>query len=147
MGCCIGGSFILKLIEQAPERVLAAVLEQPIGVEESNRELFAQMQRAWADELVSSRGDVDRSEVERFLASMWDGDFVVSVDPEVIARCRVPLLVMPGIDDYHPTETGRQIARLAPEAELLEPWKDTPELVAEATEAVRRFLRAHASTP
>jgi len=31
MGCCIGGSYILKLIEQAPDRVVAAVLEQPIG--------------------------------------------------------------------------------------------------------------------
>jgi pimeloyl-ACP methyl ester carboxylesterase len=145
MGCCIGGSFILKLIEQAPERVLAAVLEQPIGVEDSNRELFAQMQRAWAEELVCARRDVDASEVDRFLTSMWDGDFVVSVGPEVISGCPVPLLVMPGIDDYHPTETGRQIARLAPGAELLEPWKDTPELVAEATEAVRRFLRSHAA--
>jgi pimeloyl-ACP methyl ester carboxylesterase len=32
MGCCIGPSFALKLIELAPERVVAAVLEQPIGI-------------------------------------------------------------------------------------------------------------------
>ena len=31
-GCCIGGPFILKLLELAPERVVAAVLEQPVGI-------------------------------------------------------------------------------------------------------------------
>ena len=30
-GNCIGGSFALKLMERAPERVVAAVLSQPIG--------------------------------------------------------------------------------------------------------------------
>src|SRR6202789_3309207 len=30
-GNCIGGSFALKLTERAPERVVAAVLRQPIG--------------------------------------------------------------------------------------------------------------------
>ena len=31
MGYCIGGSFALKLMERAPERVVAAVLCQPVG--------------------------------------------------------------------------------------------------------------------
>ena len=31
MGCCIGGSFVLKLMEKAPERVVAGVICQPIG--------------------------------------------------------------------------------------------------------------------
>jgi pimeloyl-ACP methyl ester carboxylesterase len=31
MGYCIGGPFALKLIERAPERVIAAVLCQPVG--------------------------------------------------------------------------------------------------------------------
>ena len=31
MGYCIGGPFALKLIERAPERVLAAVFCQPVG--------------------------------------------------------------------------------------------------------------------
>ena len=144
MGCCIGGSFILKLIEQAPERVVAAVLEQPIGVQDSNRELFDQLQQSWADELVASRPDVDAAQARAFLAAMWREDFVVSVGRDVISTCPVPLLVMPGIDDYHPTETGREIARLAPQAELLEPWKDTPEHIGEATERVRDYLLSHA---
>ena len=31
MGLCIGGPFVLKLLERAPERVLAGVLCQPVG--------------------------------------------------------------------------------------------------------------------
>ena len=145
MGCCIGGSFILKLIEQAPGRVAAAVLEQPIGVEDANRDLFVQLRRAWADELIPRRGDIDSEGVERFLAAMWNRDFVVSVDRELISRCQVPLLVLPGVDEYHPTWTGREVARLAPRAEVLEPWKDSDH-VGSATEAVRQFLRRHAES-
>ena len=145
MGCCIGGSFILKLAEQAPARVAGAVLEQPIGVDDSNRELFGQMQDAWAGEVSDSRDDVDYETARRFLAAMWSRDFVVSVEPEVVSATAVPMLVLPGIDAYHPTETGRAIARMAPNAELLFPWKDTAEHVSEATAAVRRFLLAHAA--
>src|SRR3712207_1928699 len=40
MGGCIGSSFCLGLMEHAPERVTAAVLQNPIGLTESNRPLF-----------------------------------------------------------------------------------------------------------
>jgi pimeloyl-ACP methyl ester carboxylesterase len=143
MGCCIGGSYILKLIEQAPDRVVAAVLEQPIAVDDSNVHLFEQIRRSWGDELVASRTDVDARTVDEFLAAMWHDDFVVSVGKDVVAACPVPLLVLPGIDEYHPTAAGRKIAALAPRAEVLEPWKDSPEHVADATDAVRRFLLSH----
>lgn len=36
----------------------------------------------------------------------------------------MPMLVLLGVDDHHPPEMGRQIAALAPVAELLERWKD-----------------------
>lgn len=145
VGCCIGGSFILKLVERAPERLAAAVLEQPIGVHEQNRHLFAEMGRSWAEDLVAARPDVDAPAAARFLESMWRGEFVVSVGRDVIASCPVPLMVLPGIDDFHPTATGREVAALAPDARLVEPWKDTPEQVASATESVRQFLQAHAA--
>lgn len=140
MGCCIGCSFILKLVETAPERVVAAVLEQPIGVGAANRELFSEMGRSWATDLLGKRSDLDAGTVERFLQAMWKDDFVVSVSRNVISSCPVPVLVLPGIDDYHPTETGREVAALAPRSKVVEPWKDTPEHVAAATAAVRRFL-------
>jgi pimeloyl-ACP methyl ester carboxylesterase len=36
---CIGGAFIMRLLEEAPERVTAAVALQPIGLD-SNRDTF-----------------------------------------------------------------------------------------------------------
>jgi pimeloyl-ACP methyl ester carboxylesterase len=148
VGCCIGGSFALKLVERAPERVAAAVLEQPIGRTPQNRHLFEDLWRDWGADLVASgRMELTPEHLEAFGTKMWDGDFVVSVERDVVARCPTPLLVLPGIDDYHPTETGREIARLAPAAEVVEPWKDTPAHLAEATEAVRRFLHTHGGRP
>jgi hypothetical protein len=56
----------------------------------------------------------------------------------------VPLLVLMGNDIYHPTATSREIAEVAPNARLIERWKD-PELVADTVQSVRAFLLA--STP
>ena len=42
-------------------------------------------------------------------------------------------LSLEGLDQYHPAETAREIARLAPAAELVERWKDSPELIEEAS--------------
>jgi pimeloyl-ACP methyl ester carboxylesterase len=47
MGACVGGPFALKLIEQAPTRVMSAVLEQPVGITPENRPLYEQMWRSW----------------------------------------------------------------------------------------------------
>jgi pimeloyl-ACP methyl ester carboxylesterase len=66
----------------------------------------------------------------------------VSVTRDQVRSFRTPMLVLPGVDEPHPTEIGRQIASLAPAAELLEPWKD-PEHLPAATETVGRFLDDH----
>src|SRR5258708_18830448 len=55
MGCCIGGSYALKLIEQAPTRVAAAVLERPIRVLNDTGPLFAAMWRAGGRHLTPPR--------------------------------------------------------------------------------------------
>ena len=126
------------------ERVVAAVLQQPIGLMASNERLFHDAHQSWADAFVADRPDVETATVNKFLAAMWKDEFVASVDRAFIASCQVPLLVLPGTDDYHPPATGREVAALAPRAELLEPWKDSPELASRATDAVRRFLIDHA---
>jgi hypothetical protein len=144
MGCCIGGSFILKLLEKAPTRVAAAVLEQPIGIVEDNAGLFETMWRSWGNRLAQERPDIDPATVEEFGKRMWEGgEFVVSVTEEFVRSCTTPMLVLPGIDEYHPTATGRRIAALAPRAEAFEPWKETSEQVAKGVEAVRLFLSGH----
>jgi fermentation-respiration switch protein FrsA (DUF1100 family) len=77
---------------------------------------------------------------------MFEGDFVLSVSRDFVRNCATPLLVLPGVDRYHPTATGREVAELARDASLIEPWKD-PEHVATATAAVRDFLEAHTPRP
>ena len=142
MGACIGGSFALKLIEQAPTRVAAAVLEQPVGITEGNRPLYEQMWRSWGARL-SRRPDLSEDEIENFGQRMWRDAFVVSVSRDFVRSCSTPLLVLPGTDGYHPTVTGREIAALAPAGRVLEPWNDSPERVQQAAAAVHSFLLAH----
>jgi len=74
---------------------------------------------------------------------MYDGDFVFNVSRDFVRGCQTPMLVLLGNDLYHPSETSREIVALAPNAELVERWKE-PEAVAEAVRRVREFLRRHA---
>jgi pimeloyl-ACP methyl ester carboxylesterase len=144
LGCCIGCSYALKLIERAPDRVTAAVLQQPIGFVDDNRALFEGMWRDWAREVLAQRADLAPEAMESFGTAMWVGrDFVGSVSREFVCSVAAPLLVLPGVDDFHPTAIGREVAQLAPNAEVLEPWKDSEALVQQAVERVRDFLREH----
>jgi pimeloyl-ACP methyl ester carboxylesterase len=142
MGCCIGGSFALKLIEQAPARVAAAVLEQPVGIAGGNEVLYEGMWRSWAEQL-AARPDLTPETMERFGTQMWRDDFVVSVSRDFVRACRTPLFVLPGTDRYHPTATGREIAALAPNGQVFEPWNDSAAHVDDAVDAIRSFLQAH----
>src|SRR5690242_14155432 len=54
---------------------------------------------------------------------MWASGFAVSVILDQVRSFGTPMLVLPGVDEYHPAQTGREIAALAPAAKLLEPWK------------------------
>jgi pimeloyl-ACP methyl ester carboxylesterase len=146
MGACIGCSFALKLIQEAPERVVTAILEQPVGVTRENTPLYDAMWRGWGDQLLRRRADVDAGDVEAFGTRMFEGDFVLSVSRDFVRNCAAPLLVLPGVDRYHPTATGREIAELARNARLVEPWKDR-EHVGPATAAVRDFLEVHTPRP
>jgi pimeloyl-ACP methyl ester carboxylesterase len=143
LGCCIGCSHALGLAERAPGRVTAAVLEQPIGIVDDNRELFRNMWREWGERLASTRDDVDEATVDAFGNSMWRGEFVLSVSRDFVRRCATPLLVLPGVDRFHPPETAHEVAELAPNAEVVEPWKDTPERIQDTVTRVRRFLTDH----
>ena len=143
MGCCIGCSHVLHLLSKAPERCVTGILEQPVGVDENNKSVLPNMWQEWADQLISKRKDVDMATAEAFGRRMWEGDFTLSVSRDFVKGCQTPLLVMPGIDLHHPTAIGREVARLAPRAELVEPWKEPATLVPGAVERIRHFLRTN----
>ena len=55
MGGCIGSSYCLGVIKAAPQRVSAAILQNPIGLSPRNREMFFRMFDTWADPLKLQR--------------------------------------------------------------------------------------------
>ena len=142
LGGCIGGAFCLALLAEAPARITAAVLQQPIGLGGDNREAFGKMFDAWADELVRSRPDVTAEALAGLKSNLYDGDFVFSVSRNEVRTARAPLLVLRGNDLYHPAETSEEIARIAPRAELISSWKEGGDL-ARAVSRVKSFLATY----
>lgn len=144
LGCCIGCSFVLKLLERAPGRVVAAVVEQPIGISEENREVLPNnLSERWAKNLAERRSDLREKDLEAFRKRMFGGDFVFSVSRDFVRSCTTPMLVMPGNNLDHPTEIGREIASLAPNAEKLEDWRYPSDVVPATVARIWSFLSAH----
>ncbi|HKU38726.1 MAG TPA: alpha/beta hydrolase [Polyangiales bacterium] len=143
LGGCIGGAFALALIQAAPTRVRAAVLQQPIGRSPDNRATFYKLFDDWAAEQKAGRhAAVAAAAWESFREHMYGGDFVYSVPRDAVRGLATPLLVLMGNDIYHPSETSREIVQLAANAELVERWKDPDALVGTVAK-VRAFLSEH----
>jgi pimeloyl-ACP methyl ester carboxylesterase len=140
-GMCIGGPYIMGLIQAAPHRVASAVVFQTIGLD-NNRDAFFEMFDSWAQELTPRRPEVDAEAWESFKHAMYDGEFLFNVSREFVSRCQTPLLVLLGNDLHHPSATSRELAALAPHATLIEQWKE-PEHQPAAKQAVERFLAEH----
>jgi len=140
-GMCIGGPYIMGLIQAVPQRVVSAVVFQTIGLH-NNRQAFFEMFDSWANELKPRRPDASEEALESFKKTMYSGDFLFNVSREFVAKCQTPLLVLLGNDLHHPAETSRELAALAPHATLIEHWKE-PEHQPAAQQAVERFLAEH----
>lgn len=142
LGSCIGSSFALKLCERAPDRVLSAILQQPIGMagkEGSRAESFEQ----WADALRARDPEVDQAALDGLRENLFGGEFVFSVSREFVRENRVPLLILAGNDHLHPREISLELAQLSPSAKLVEDWKTQPQIY---TDAIRDFLRPGSET-
>jgi pimeloyl-ACP methyl ester carboxylesterase len=103
--------------------------------------MFFNMFDAWADGFKVKR-NLDEASLRQFRDRMYGGDFVFNVSRDFVRSCKTPMLILCGTDDYHPTETSREIAALAPNSELIENWK-TPEVIGATIKRVREFLIAH----
>jgi pimeloyl-ACP methyl ester carboxylesterase len=147
MGYCIGGPFALKLMERAPERVVAAVLCQPVGHRPENPDVMYNSGRdVWAKEFRGRQPEVAMETIEAYLHNLYRArpDFVYSVSREFVRSCPTPMLVLPDDVPAHPYQTSMDIASLAPNAEVtVYPWKEPPELKARTINRVRTFLKAH----
>jgi pimeloyl-ACP methyl ester carboxylesterase len=140
-GMCIAGPYIMGLIQAAPHRVASAVVFQTIGLD-NNRQAFFEMFDSWAAELKPKRPEVSEEAWESFKKSMYSGDFLFNVSREFVSNCKTPMLVLLGNDLHHPEASSRELAALAPNATLIEKWRE-PEHQPAAKKAVENFLAEH----
>ena len=147
MGYCIGGPFALKLMQRAPDRVVAAVLCQPVGHRPEKPDvMYDSGKNSWAPALLPHRPELDMAQVEQYLHNLYrvQPDFVYSVSRDFAKSCRTPMLVMPDDSPAHPYPVSMAIASLCPNAEVtVYPWKEPPELKARTIDRARSFLKAH----
>jgi len=147
MGFCIGGPFTWNLLERAPDRIVAAVLAQPVGFRpEMPTALYDNGMTTWAPEFVKRRPDITMEMAEKYLTMMYrtNPDFVLTVTRDFVRNCQTPLLILPDDTPAHPYAVAMEAAMLAPKAELsMYPWKQPPERIPLAVRQIRSFLRAH----
>jgi pimeloyl-ACP methyl ester carboxylesterase len=141
MGGCIGATYCLTLCEMAPERVTAAVLQNPIGLHE-NRDTWDDAVSGFAKTVLAREPSLTPDAIAAFGHNMFGGEFVFSVSRDFVRRCPVPLLLQPGSDKPHPAATSAEIERLAPNLEVQREWRG-PAHRAEAIRRVTDFLAKH----
>jgi pimeloyl-ACP methyl ester carboxylesterase len=144
MGACIGVSFALSLEQQAPGMVSAFVLQNPIGLSDTNRAVVDKEIAAWAAG-AAARPDVDADFLRQVGPRMFGGDYIFSVTRDFTQQCGVPTLLMPGNDNMHPVSVSADIARLAG-AEIIDPWKGANHRDA-AIQRALTFLMEHTPAP
>ncbi|MEJ0079200.1 MAG: alpha/beta fold hydrolase [Alphaproteobacteria bacterium] len=92
-GNCIGGPFAMKLMERAPQRVVAAILSQPVGHRPDNPDFMYNAGRdVWAKELRGRQPDISTETVEMYLHNLYRTrpDFVYSVSRDYAKSCQTP---------------------------------------------------------
>jgi pimeloyl-ACP methyl ester carboxylesterase len=150
MGFCIGGPFIWNLLKRAPDRVVAAVLAQPVGFRpEMPKVLYEGSMTGWGPELVKRRPEITMEMIQKYLTNMYlaNPDFVFTVSRDFVRRCQTPVLILPDDVPAHPYAVAMEAAMLAPKAELsMYPWKEPKERIPLAVRQIRSFLRAHRPT-
>jgi pimeloyl-ACP methyl ester carboxylesterase len=140
LGACIGVSFALRLIQVQPWRVSAAVLQQPIGTLKTKPTPSGGF-NGWREKL-TGHPEATPEVLDAYAANLYAHDFVYNVSRDFVRSCETPLLVLPGDDAAHPHEIAEEIARLAPNAELIPDWKEGAAREA-ALARVREFLQSH----
>jgi pimeloyl-ACP methyl ester carboxylesterase len=144
LGGCIGASFCLKAVEVAPNRVTAAVLQNPIGLHPDHPEYFPNSHAEWSREQRAARPELDEAALAGFGRNMWDHDFVFSVDRAFVRNCPVPTMLLPGMDIPHPAVISAELAVLLPGVEVVTDWRG-PECLEQQETRVMAFLKG--STP
>jgi pimeloyl-ACP methyl ester carboxylesterase len=147
MGYCIGGCFAGKLLQRAPDRVVAAVFCQTVGQRPEDPDvMYRHSHENWLPDFRTRRPEASMDTFEKYFRSLWrvQPDFLFSVPREFIKNCRTPILVLPDDTPSHPLQTSIDVASLAPNSEItVFPWREPPELKARTINRVRTFLKSN----
>lgn len=147
IGFCIGGPMIWNLLKRAPDRVVAAILAQPVGFRpEMPTVLQDGSLQGWGPDLVKRRPEITMDMIRQYVDNMYTkrADFVFTVTRDFVRNCQTPVLILPDDIPAHPYRVAMEAAMLAPNAEVsMFPWKDPKERIPLAVRQVRSFLRAH----
>ena len=138
---CIGGPYIMGLLTAAPERFASAVVLQPVGID-GNRAAMYEMFDQWVALVADRHPEMSRDDWASFRSNMWDGEFVLTATPDDVAEIETPMLVAMGNDLYHPQSTSREFVAAAPNATLIESWKEG-EALAAVDAVIAEFLATH----
>ncbi len=139
-GMCIGGSYVMQLLKELPDRAVGGLLFQTIGLDQ-NRDAFYQMYDGWVAGLAPSRTDVTAEGWSGLRSNMYDSDqFLFCVGEQDLPQIKAPVLVLQGNDLYHPASASRKVAAGVPNGRLIENWKTEPHL-GRAQEQTLEFLR------
>jgi pimeloyl-ACP methyl ester carboxylesterase len=141
-GQCIGGSFIMSLLKAQPQRIVSAVLAQPIGRVGPMKPGRAARFDAWAKSLGNDHPEATEPVLDAFYQNLYAPGFVYSVDRAFVSSCRTPCLVLAGNDEAHPFPISEEVAKLLPNAEFVTEWKTGAALVA-AKARIKEFLAKH----
>ncbi len=141
MGVCIGGSFIFSMCRLAPQRVAAAVVNNPIGLH-NNRPHWEESVRVLGATVRARDPSVTEADVANFGHNLFGRDLIFSADRDFVSSCQTPLLLQPGSDTSHPKEVSAEIAQLAPNIEVQMDWRG-PDHLAAANHRVADFLNRH----
>src|SRR6266705_1869958 len=148
MGFCIGGPFIWSLLKRAPNRVVAAVLAQPVGWRPEMRDpkYAGVFWKTWGPALTAQRPEITMQTAEQFTIRMFETnpDFVFTVTRDFVRSCQNPVLILPDDVPPHPLAPAMECAMLAPKAEVsIFPWKEPKERIPLAVRQIHSFLKAH----
>jgi hypothetical protein len=134
-------------MERAPQRVVAAILSQPVGHKPEKPDYMYDAGRdVWAKELRTRRPDVSMETIEKYLHNLYRTrpDFVYSVSRDFAKSCETPLIVLPDDVPAHPLQVSIDVASLCPNAEItVFPWKEQADLKARTVNRARAFLKRH----
>jgi len=148
MGFCIGGPFIGSLLKRAPNRVVAAVLAQPVGwrPEMRDRKYQGAFWSGWPAQITAKRPEITMQTADQFVTKMFETnpDFLFTVTRDFMRNCQNPILVLPDDVPAHPYAVAMECAMLAPNAEVsIFPWKEPKERIPLAVRQIHSFLKAH----